>query len=114
MALLSAADVYCQPNEGPDAFGLSFVEALVSGLPVVSTELGAVSEIVDASCGLLATPHLPAEIASALQSLLDDDVRRAAMSVAARTRGAAFTNVDARMAALAQALGTARRAPALQ
>src|SRR2546426_1195229 len=36
-ALLSAADIYCQPNVRPDAFGIAFVEALAAGLPVVTT-----------------------------------------------------------------------------
>jgi glycosyltransferase involved in cell wall biosynthesis len=113
-ALLAAADIYCQPNDGPDAFGLSFVEALVSGLPVVSTRLGAVGEIVDGSCSLLVAPHSPPDVAAALQSLLDDDARRIAMSRAARNRGALFTDVDARIAALARALGAVRRAPLFQ
>ena len=112
-ALLSAADIYCQPNIGPDAFGLSFVEALVSGLPVVSTTLGAVGEVVDQASGILVAPHEPGQVASALESLFHDE-RRRAMSAAARTRGARFTNVDARIAALAGLLGPVRRTPALQ
>jgi glycosyltransferase involved in cell wall biosynthesis len=102
-ALLAAADIYCQPNIGPDAYGLSFVEALVSGLPVVSTTLGAVGEVVDASCGILVPPHAPEQVASALESLFDNETRRA-MSVAALARGAQFTDVDARVEALAELL----------
>jgi len=47
--LLDAADIYCQPNLEPDAFGISFIEALGAGLPVVTTALGGALEIVDAS-----------------------------------------------------------------
>ena len=54
--LFEAADVYCQPNIAPDSFGLSFIEALSAGLPVVTTRLGAAAEIVDTSCGVLVEP----------------------------------------------------------
>jgi glycosyltransferase involved in cell wall biosynthesis len=51
--LLAAADVFCQPNSGPEAFGIVFVEALYAGLPVVATAIGGAQEIVEASCGRL-------------------------------------------------------------
>jgi glycosyltransferase involved in cell wall biosynthesis len=51
--LLAAADVFCQPNSGPEPFGIVFVEALYAGLPVVATPIGGVQEIVDGSCGRL-------------------------------------------------------------
>ena len=51
--LLVAADIFCQPNSGPEPFGIVFVEALYAGLPVVATAMGAVQEIVDSSCGRL-------------------------------------------------------------
>ena len=39
--LLAAADVHCQPNSGPEPFGIAFIEALYASLPVVSTRIGA-------------------------------------------------------------------------
>ena len=51
--LLAAADVFCQPNTGPEPFGIAYVEALWSRLPVVATQFGGAQEIVDDSCGLL-------------------------------------------------------------
>ena len=50
--LLAAADVHCQPNTGPEPFGLAFVEALAAGRPVVTTALGGALEIVDETCGV--------------------------------------------------------------
>ena len=52
-SLMRAADVQCQPNAGPEPFGLVFVEALAAGLPVVTTRMGGPLEIVNASCGML-------------------------------------------------------------
>ena len=54
--LLAAADIYCQPNVGAEPFGIVFVEALYTGLPVVTTALGGALEIIDASCGVLVPP----------------------------------------------------------
>ncbi len=54
--LMAAADVYCQPNTGPEPFGLVFVEALYSGLPVVTSNSGGAIEIVTNACGVLCPP----------------------------------------------------------
>jgi glycosyltransferase involved in cell wall biosynthesis len=51
--LLAAADVFCQPNSEPEAFGIVFVEALYAGLPVIATAIGGAREIVEGSCGRL-------------------------------------------------------------
>ena len=71
--LLSAADIYCQPNIEPDAFGLSLIEALDARLPVVTSALGGALEVIDSSCGFLVTPNSSVEVASALRRLVGDD-----------------------------------------
>jgi glycosyltransferase involved in cell wall biosynthesis len=68
--LLQAADIYCQPNLHPESFGITFVEALNAGLPVVSTSMGGVTEIVDETCGMLASPDAEA-IADMLRRLIE-------------------------------------------
>jgi glycosyltransferase involved in cell wall biosynthesis len=70
-ALLAAADLYCQPNTGPEPFGLVFVEALSAARPVVTTALGGALEIIDPSCGLLVSPDAR-PLADALGRLIDD------------------------------------------
>jgi glycosyltransferase involved in cell wall biosynthesis len=70
--LLAAADVYCQPNTGPDSFGITFVEALYAGLPVVTSRLGGAAEIVDESCGFLLPPGDANALAAALQVLIQE------------------------------------------
>ena len=51
--LLARADIFCQPNLQPEAFGLTFIEALAAGLPVVGSAVGGTAEIVDERCGIL-------------------------------------------------------------
>ena len=68
--LLDAADIYVQPNTAPEAFGLSLVEAMRSGLPVVTSDIGAAREVV-ASGGILLPPGDPSALAGALAGLAD-------------------------------------------
>jgi glycosyltransferase involved in cell wall biosynthesis len=77
---LSAADVFCQPNVSPDAFGLVFVEALYAGLPVVTSAIGGALEVVDESCGLLLAPGDQRALASSLGLLLADRALRGRLS----------------------------------
>jgi glycosyltransferase involved in cell wall biosynthesis len=78
-SLMAAADVFCQPNLGPEPFGIAFVEALAAGLPVVATAMGGAPEIVDASCGRLVSPDARS-VAASLSELIDDDARRWALA----------------------------------
>jgi glycosyltransferase involved in cell wall biosynthesis len=70
--LLAAADVYCQPNTGPEPFGIAFLEALYAGLPVVTTAIGGAMEIVDDSCGILAPRDDAKALAGCLRKLIQD------------------------------------------
>lgn len=75
--LLNAADIFCQPNQQPEPFGIVFIEALNASLPVVATDMGGASEIVDYRCGLLARPGNVEEIAGNLRRLIENtDLRR--------------------------------------
>jgi glycosyltransferase involved in cell wall biosynthesis len=85
-ALYAAADLYCQPNTAPDAFGLTFVEALHAGLPVITSDLGGAREIVTERCGVLVPPGDPAALARTLEPLMREAARRAALGVAGPSR----------------------------
>jgi glycosyltransferase involved in cell wall biosynthesis len=75
-SLLAGADIYCQPNIAPDAFGLSLIEAMAAGLPVVTSAIGGANEIVDDTCGVLVAPRDATALASHLSALLDDRAHR--------------------------------------
>jgi glycosyltransferase involved in cell wall biosynthesis len=74
--LLAAADIFCQPNQEPEPFGIVFVEALSTGLPVITTALGGATEIVDQSCGLLVAPDSPELLADSILQLIESPQMR--------------------------------------
>ena len=69
--LLRAADIYCQPNAAPETFGLTFIEALRAGLPVVTTAIGGALEILDGSCGILVPPADARTLSASLRTLIE-------------------------------------------
>ncbi len=85
MEVLDATDVLLHPTR-IDALPTALIEAAAAGVPVVSTRVGGVPEIVDdgASGVLVEAPPTAAAVAGALGTLLEDARRRAAMGAAAR------------------------------
>jgi glycosyltransferase involved in cell wall biosynthesis len=81
--ILAAADLYCQPNTRPEAFGLSIAEALAAGLPVVASALGAAQELVGDS-GLLVRDD--DGLVQALRQLLTSPERRRELASGAPAR----------------------------
>jgi glycosyltransferase involved in cell wall biosynthesis len=102
--LLASSDIYCQPNIEPDAFGLSMIEAMAAGLPVVTSALGGAKEIVDATCGVLVTPRDPDALASALSALLDDRDRRERLGANGPARVRALCDPSVQMPRIAEIL----------
>ena len=82
--LLRAADIFIQPSHF-EAQGLSAVEALACGVPVVASATGGLLDFVkDNENGKLFPPKDSVALAAALQLLIDDDTLRARMAFAAR------------------------------
>lgn len=107
--LLGAADVYCQPNVRPEAFGIALVEALGAGLPVVTSATGGACEIVDGSCGLLIPPHDIAALSAALRHLVTNHEARLTLGRAARNRPRALCDPSRQMKRIEQLLASVVR-----
>ena len=69
-ALLQSADIFCQPNLGPEPFGIVFIEALYAGLPVVTAAQGGALEIIDQTCGCLVSSDSPGTLADTIRQLI--------------------------------------------
>jgi glycosyltransferase involved in cell wall biosynthesis len=102
--LLAAADIHCQPNTGPEPFGIAFVEALYAGLPVVTTALGGALEIVDESCGVLVPEGDADALAAALRRLITDSAARARLGRAGPARAATLCGPPAALDCLGRLL----------
>lgn len=75
------------PQQGVESFGLSIVEAMACGLPVVATRHGAIPEIVKHGVtGFLVAEHDVDGMAGAMATLLGNTSRAAAMGIAGRSR----------------------------
>jgi glycosyltransferase involved in cell wall biosynthesis len=107
--LLAGADVLCQPNTGPEPFGIAFVEALYAGRPVVTADLGGGREVIDSRCGVLVPPNDLEAVTAALAELIADPARRTALSAAAPARAAELCDPHRQLGKLAELLRVSRR-----
>ena len=68
----------------------SMLEAMASGLPIVTTRCEGVDELI-ADNGIVVKEANPAELAAAIRMLAEDPSKRKAMALAARTRASLFS-----------------------
>lgn len=92
--LLSAYDLFVQPSLW-EGFGLTLVEAMAVGKPVVATRVGGIPEIVrHGRDGVLVPPGDVAALAGAIVELLDDPARRSAFAAEGRHRARTEFHID--------------------
>jgi len=66
---MNACDVFCLPSHSEGCPNV-IMEALTSGRPVVSTNIGGIPELIDSQCGILVPPRDPPRLASAINEAL--------------------------------------------
>jgi glycosyltransferase involved in cell wall biosynthesis/peptidoglycan/xylan/chitin deacetylase (PgdA/CDA1 family) len=85
-AILAQADMFVLPSRS-EALPNSVIEAMVSGLPVVASDVGGIPELVDdGKTGYLVPPGDPQALAAALGRLLEDPQRAAELGRAGRIK----------------------------
>jgi glycosyltransferase involved in cell wall biosynthesis len=92
--LLAAADVFLLPSE-LESFGLSALEAMAAGVPVVGSDAGGLPEVVKhAETGFLLPVGDVEGMATRTIEILKDDEHRRGLGQAARARAASLFNAD--------------------
>ena len=81
---LRAFDVFCLPSYANEGVPQALMQAMACGLAVVTTPVGSIPEIVtDGTTGVFVPPREPEALAAALQAMLGDGPRRAALGARA-------------------------------
>jgi glycosyltransferase involved in cell wall biosynthesis len=86
--LLAGAAILAYPSRY-EGFGLPPLEAMAAGLPVVTTSVGALPEVLG-DAAVLVPPNDERALAAAIAAVLDDDGRRAELTARGRARAAAY------------------------
>ncbi|MBD3897059.1 glycosyltransferase family 4 protein [Halomonas sp. ML-15] len=100
--LLGALDIVCIPSTN-EAFGLTVIEAMAAGRPVVGADSGAIPELLDSEVGLLAAPDDAEAWAVQLEALAAAPELREALGAAAAGRVRRDFTLSAHVAALSDA-----------
>ena len=110
---LAALDVFALPSTANEGVPQALLQAMVAGIPCVTTAAGAIPEIArDEETALVVPPGDPAALAAALDRLIADRTLRERLAAAARARVvprfALEAMLDRMEAAFRRAIGEAR------
>jgi len=93
---LQAADLFVLPSYANEGVPQAVLQAMMSGLPVVSTTVGAIAEAVEEGVtGRLVRPRDVKALRDALSDLLADSEQAVTMGRAGRERAVAFFSREA-------------------
>jgi glycosyltransferase involved in cell wall biosynthesis len=104
--LLPCATVAAVPSVWEEAFGLTVIEAMAAGVPVVASRVGGIPELIEPEVtGLLVEPGNVAELAAAIARLADDDALRRTLTRRASHLVAERFSLERSIAELSQVVG---------
>ncbi|MDL2291928.1 glycosyltransferase family 4 protein, partial [Bacteroides sp. OttesenSCG-928-F21] len=90
---LSIADIAIVPSLWEEPFALTCAEAMAMGVPLIISNSGGMSEVVDANCAIIfdKTGDIPKNIRDGILELYNDNSKREKMSKAALKRAQLFS-----------------------
>ena len=90
--IIPSCDVLVLPSFS-ESFGLVLIEALACGKPVIGSNVGGITEIINDDVGLLVDPNKVSSIAGAIDKVISDEDLRLVLSLNARNRAIDFSEV---------------------
>ena len=87
------AHLFVHPGIWEEPFGRSVLEAMASGLPVITSDVGAPPELIN-GCGLTFTAGRADELANVISIILDDVELRKELGIKARNKALKEYNAD--------------------
>lgn len=92
-SLLTLADIAALPSIWDEPLGLTCIEAMATGLPVITTNKGGIPETVTPDCGLLldVTNTLPHQLAESILTLYQHPEKRKAMGEISKQHSQLFS-----------------------
>jgi glycosyltransferase involved in cell wall biosynthesis len=96
---LQAFDVFALPSYANEGVPQALAQAMLAGLPCVTTNVGGIGELArDGETALVVPPQDPKALRSALQRLLGDGPLREKLGAAARRHAAANFSLEGMLA----------------
>ena len=94
--IYNLADFAVFPSIATEAFGLTTIEALASGLPVIVSDSGGMPEVVDNTCGFVIRRDInfKLNLKNKMELLIIDNELRHKMSIAAMKRALYFSDIN--------------------
>ena len=91
--LYSIADIGVIPSMWEEPFGLTLVEQMAMELPVITSDSGAITEIVNNDCGILVKrdENFVNNLKNSIEYLIENEQIRKKMGYASRERSKAFS-----------------------
>jgi Glycosyl transferases group 1 len=91
LRLLRRAHLFCYPTAASEGFPKVVLEALASGLPVITTPVSVLPQLITGDCGTVLSERTPAAVARAVIEILSDPERYEHMSRSAVEAARAYS-----------------------
>ena len=91
--IIPSCDVLVLPSFS-ESFGLVLIEALACGKPVIGSNVGGITEIINSDVGELVDPNDVSSIAKAIDNIIIDEEYRLELASNARGRAMVFSQVN--------------------